>query len=92
MLEGRLTQIRATRDIFLTSHCLYADDIHIFCQGSLTNVRNIMKLFETCDKYSRQMVNASKSKFYSGAISLSLELTLSVPSQGLVMVLSLSTI
>lgn len=55
----------------IPSHCLYADDVLIFCKGTLANVRHIMKLFELYGQYSGQVVNAAKSKFYSGAISLS---------------------
>jgi hypothetical protein len=70
ILEGKLTQIRATRNLYIPSHCLYADDILIFCKGTLANVKNIMKLFEDYGKYSGQVVNAQKSKFYSGALTL----------------------
>jgi hypothetical protein len=71
VLEGRLTQINATRTLFMPSHYLYADDILIFCKGSLSNVRNIMLLFDQYGEYSGQMVNAQKSKFYTGDITLS---------------------
>ena len=71
MLEGNLSHIRATRHLYIPSHCLYADDILIFCKGTLANIRHIMKLFEAYGNYSGQMVNSQKSKFYSGALSLS---------------------
>jgi len=71
VLEGKLTQMRASRNLYVPSHCLYADDILIFCSGTLANIRHIMKLFEVYGQYSGQIVNAQKSKFYSGAISLS---------------------
>lgn len=77
VLEGKLSQIRATRHLYIPSHCLYADDILIFCKGTLSNVRNIMKLFEDYGNYSGQVVNANKSKFYSRALSLSRILTIS---------------
>lgn len=69
--DGRLTQICATRNMFIPNHCLYADDILIFCKGTLSNVRNIMQLFESYGKYSGQIVNAHKSKFYSASIPMS---------------------
>lgn len=71
VVDGRLTQISATRNLFIPSHCLYADDILIFCKGTLANVRNLMHLFDCYGKYSEQIVNANKSKFYSGNLSLS---------------------
>lgn len=71
VLEGRLTQMNATRHLYIPSHCLYAVDILIFCKATLSNVRNIMHLFEQYGQYSGQIVNANKSKFYSGALSIS---------------------
>jgi hypothetical protein len=71
VLEGRLTQMNSTKILFIPNHCLYADDILIFCKGTLSNIRNIMHLFDLYGQYSGQLVNAQKSKFYSGALSLS---------------------
>jgi len=65
VLEGRLTQMNATRTLFIPSHCLYADDILIFFKGTLYNVQHIMHLFKLYGQYSGQLVNAHKSKFYS---------------------------
>ena len=71
-LDGSLTQIHASRGLLMPNHCLYADDILIFfCKGTLSNIRNIMDLFEEYDTYSGQFMNASKSKFYSGSLPLS---------------------
>ena len=75
--DGKLSQIRASRNLFFPSHCLYADDILIFCKGTLANVRNIMHLFDGYGKYSGQIVNPNKSKFYSRALSLSRNHTIS---------------
>lgn len=69
--EGRLSQIQASRGLKVPSHCLYADDILIFCKGTLSNIRNIMKLFSDYDDYSGQIINNGKSKFYSSSLSLS---------------------
>jgi len=55
----------------MPSHCLYADDILVFCKGTLTSIRNIMDLFEEYGNYSGQFVNASKSKFYARSLPLS---------------------
>lgn len=70
-LVGSLTQIHASRGLLMPSHCLYADDILIFCKGTLSNIRNIIGLFEEYGNYSGQFVNASKSKFYTGSLPLS---------------------
>lgn len=69
--EGRLTQTNATKNHYFPSHCLYADDILIFCKGTQSNIRNIMHLFELYGQYSGQLVNVHKSRFYSGALSMS---------------------
>lgn len=52
VLDGHLSQIRATRNMYIPSHCSYADDILIFCKGTANNVRNIMQLFEVYGSYS----------------------------------------
>lgn len=71
VVRGRMTQIRATRSLYIPSHCLYADDILIFCKGTLANVKNLMHLLEGYGNYSGQLINAQKSKFYTGSIPLS---------------------
>jgi len=70
VLEGRLTQINVARTLLMPSHCLYVDDILIFCKGSLSNIKNIMELFTLYGQYSVQLINSQKSKFYSGSLSL----------------------
>jgi len=74
--EGRLTQMNATKNLYIPSHCLYADDILIFCRGTLSNIKNIMHLFGLYGQYSRQLVNAHKSKFYSRMLALSISHTI----------------
>ena len=71
VMEGKLSPIRGSRNLHMPSHCLYADDILIFYKGTLANIRHIMKLFDTYGQFSGQLVNAQKSKFYTGALSLS---------------------
>lgn len=71
MEEGKLSQIQASRGLKVPSHCLYADDILIFCKGTLSNIRNIMKLFSDYGDYSGQIINNGKSKFYTSSLSLS---------------------
>jgi len=52
-VDGRLSQIHASRGLLMPSQCLYADDILVFCKGTISNIRNIMDLFEEYGEYSR---------------------------------------
>jgi len=69
--NGKLSTMHYSRGVFLPSHCLYADDILIFCKGTLKNIDNIMQLFKEYGDFSGQSINASKSKFYFGSIHMS---------------------
>jgi hypothetical protein len=63
--------MRACRNYLVPSHCLYVDDILIFCKATLSNIKHLMKLFEDYGEYSGQIINANKSKFYTGAVPFS---------------------
>lgn len=52
VLDGKISQMNACRGTLVPSHCLYADDILIFCKGTLSNIRHIMALFAKHGEYS----------------------------------------
>jgi hypothetical protein len=63
--NGKITQMKACRNLLVPSHCLYADDVLIFCQGTLSNIQEIMHLFSDYGCFYGQIINSSKSKFYT---------------------------
>jgi ribonuclease HI len=67
--EGKLQLIKGTKSIKVPSHCLYADDIMIYCKGTQANLIALRDLFTRYALASGQIVNASKSTIYSGSIS-----------------------
>lgn len=69
--QGKLSQMQASRNNLVPSHCLYADDILIICKVNINNVKHIMELFESYGSYSGQISNNIKSTFYSKSIPLS---------------------
>ncbi|TXG59223.1 hypothetical protein EZV62_013796 [Acer yangbiense] len=48
----------------LVSHLLYADDILIFANGGKRSIRNLVKAFETYEKWSGQRMNKDKSAIF----------------------------
>lgn len=53
----------------MPSHMLYADGVMIFCRGTQKNFQSLMVLFQQYGNVSGQLINPSKSNFYSGTIS-----------------------
>jgi hypothetical protein len=73
--RGRLSLMQAYRNFLVPSHCLYADDILIFFKATLSNFKHLTKLFEDYGAYSGKIINVTKSKFYTGAVPLSKQIT-----------------
>jgi hypothetical protein len=67
--QGKLDLIKGTRNSFVPSHTLYADDMMIFCKGKLSNINALLSLFNQYSSISGQHINASKSTIYAGSIS-----------------------
>jgi hypothetical protein len=67
--DGRLDLIKATRNTQVPSHCLYADDIMLFCNGKMSSLNALKDLFVRYANCSGQVINAAKSTIYSGGIS-----------------------
>jgi hypothetical protein len=69
--EGKVDRIRATRHTHVPSHCLYADDIMLFCSGKTSCLNALKDLFVIYANTSGQLINAAKSTLYCGGISQS---------------------
>jgi hypothetical protein len=67
--QGSLSQIKGSRNVMIPSHSLYADDILIFCKGTLSGLRVLKNLFQSYASESGQVINNSKSTIFSGSIS-----------------------
>ncbi|MCI10142.1 RNA-directed DNA polymerase (Reverse transcriptase), partial [Trifolium medium] len=67
--DGKVDLIKASRNNYVPSHCLYADDIMVFCRGKLSCLQALKNLFTDYANCSGQVINASKSTIYSGGIS-----------------------
>lgn len=57
-----------TRALRVPSHTLYADDIFIFCKGSVANVRALSELFFNYAQSSGKISNTSKSTIFPGSM------------------------
>jgi ribonuclease HI len=67
--DGNLHLIKGTRLVNIPSHCLYADDIMVYCNGRHSNLAALKHLFSRYALASGQVVNARKSTIFAGGIS-----------------------
>ncbi|PNX82112.1 ribonuclease H, partial [Trifolium pratense] len=67
--EGKIELIKGSRNTRVPSHCLYADDIMVFCKGKLSSLQALQNLFISYANCSGQVINASKSTIFAGGIS-----------------------
>lgn len=74
--DGKLSLISGPRGSIVPSHVLYADDVMLFFRGSKINLQELMPLFSRYGNASGQIINPSKSTFYSGSISLRRQATI----------------
>lgn len=66
--QGKLHPMSSLRGYAVPTHVLYADDLMIFCKGSMRNMQNLISV---CNKYnvaSGQVISNEKSKIYNGFI------------------------
>lgn len=61
--------IPGPRGLEVHSHCLFADDVMIFCRGDKGSITYLINLFYMYANSSRQMVNPLKSYIFAGSIS-----------------------
>jgi len=69
VVNGKLKLMHGTRDIAIPSHILYADDMMIFCKGTISNLNCLKNIFLAYAETSGHMVNPHKSSIYGGSIS-----------------------
>jgi hypothetical protein len=67
--DGKLYIIKGTRNFMVPSHSFYADDLMIFCKGTLSGLKALKDLFTAYALESGQVINTSKSTIYPGSIS-----------------------
>ncbi|KAK3222074.1 hypothetical protein Dsin_009099 [Dipteronia sinensis] len=65
--SSQLLPISSSRGFSAPTHLLYADDVLIFCRGTVKNLKNIMSTFEVYGNISGQLVNWGKSSIYFGS-------------------------
>jgi hypothetical protein len=67
--QGKLNQIKGSRNFMVPSHSLYADDILVFCKGNLSGIKALKSLFDQYAQESGQVINSSKSTILSSSIT-----------------------
>jgi len=68
-MNGKVKQIKGTRNSMVPSHILYADDIMLFCKGNSSSIQALTDLFNEYAVVSGQKVNPSKSIMYAGSMT-----------------------
>jgi hypothetical protein len=67
--DGKLDLIKGSRHSLVPSHCLYVDDIMVFCGGKTFGIIALKNLFTRYAICSGQIINATKSTIFSGGMS-----------------------
>lgn len=67
--SGLLQPMVGSRFSAFPSHCMYVDDIFVFCKGSKRNLRTHMQLLNEYANNSGQHLSLDKCKFYPGSMS-----------------------
>jgi len=67
--EGKVKLITGARNIQIPSHCLYADDIMIYCRGNIDSLIALHHLFTRYANSAGQIISAIKSTIFVGGIS-----------------------
>jgi len=69
VIEGKLEQIKGTRQVKVPSHSFYVDDLMVFCKGKKSGLSHLKNLFTRYALASGQIVSTAKSSFFAGSIS-----------------------
>ena len=69
-VRGRLTPMSYCRGPSFPTHVLYADDIMIFFTGLKSNIRELLSIFNKYSEVSGQIVNNTKSRFFTGSMTV----------------------
>lgn len=67
-VEGKLNRHDTPRGVIHVSHFLYVDDLIIFCNVSLSNLKLLFRLMEKYGVFSGQKVIRAKSVIYFGGV------------------------
>lgn len=67
----KIDTIKGPKNISVSSHILYAEDVLIFCKRKIFNIKSIISTFEEYAVVSGQCVNSNKSNIFGGAMSTS---------------------
>lgn len=67
--EGKVDLISASRNAKIPSHCLYVDDIMVYCKGKMSSLVALKELFTSYANCSGQAINLRKSSIYYGGIN-----------------------
>lgn len=68
---GKIVPMFYCRGTSIPTHILYADDVLIFCVGTKQNIRCLLKFFHDYSEVSGKIINNSKSRFLSRAMTSS---------------------
>ena len=63
---GAVDPMRASRNVQVPSHLLYADDVLLFCKATRMNAEALKYAFDLYGRLSGQIVSTEKSKIYFG--------------------------
>lgn len=71
IIQNKIVAYKADRGELSISHLFYVDDMLRFTNGSACSLNNLMKLINSCEQSSGQMVNIAESAFYVSTKSTS---------------------
>lgn len=67
--NDRINLSKTSKNYFIPSHTLFADDIMVFCRGGQKSLLAISNLLEEYGSFSGQFCNPSKSLIYAGGMT-----------------------
>lgn len=68
--RGELILMKATRELWIPTHILYAYDILLFSKGKTSNIITLQRLFHHYYVAFSQIINVDKSTIYFGSMNL----------------------
>lgn len=69
--SGKIVHMSYSRGVSLLTHILYADDVMIFFTSLKSNIRYLLTIFHDYFVVSWQVINNSKSSFYTEGMTTS---------------------
>lgn len=68
---GKIVHMSYSHGVYLPTHILYENYVMIFCTGIKSNIWCLLSIFHDYSTVFGQVINNSKSRFYTGAITTS---------------------